>query len=214
MQVTDASSKHAQTLPIVRELRERAVLDEYANSHYDKLHYPLLRKAADTIEQLSASRPAQVQEAALSAIAKQKTTGEWRGEFGEEFSGNFEAAHDSMIKIARDAIQSASPHPGEASSSDGGEHKSPGETTADKRSSADASASSGGSVVAGLRPGPSETNPQPVAQSTIDELGGYIEHGLAYGISSRDGRTCARNLLMHFDIRLKSAAAQPQGGAS
>lgn len=36
---------------IVERLRGLANLDEYSNSHYDKLHYPLLREAAAEIEQ-------------------------------------------------------------------------------------------------------------------------------------------------------------------
>jgi hypothetical protein len=50
--------------------------------------------------------------------------------------------------------------PDEIQSSDGGECKTPGEPVADKRSSADASASSGDSVVAGIRSGPSDSIPR------------------------------------------------------
>jgi hypothetical protein len=49
---------------------------------------------------------------------------------------------------------------------------------------------------AALRAGPAQA-------PTIEELGGWIEHGLRYGISSKDARIAARQLLNRFDIRPK-----------
>ena len=37
---------------------------------------------------------------------------------------------------------------------------------------------------------------------TVDDLGGWIEHGLRYGVSSKDARTAARQLLGRFNIAL------------
>ena len=48
---------------------------------------------------------------------------------------------------------------------------------------------------------------------TVNELGGWIEHGLCYGISSKDGRTAARLLLDRFNIVPKDAALAPGNGA-
>src|ERR1700679_1378491 len=48
---------------------------------------------------------------------------------------------------------------------------------------------------------------------TVNELGGWIEHGLCYGISSKDGRTAARLLLNRFNIVPKDAALAPGNGA-
>jgi hypothetical protein len=41
---------------------------------------------------------------ALRDIAKQKTSGEWESEFGEEFSGDFVSGYDKIIAIARAAL--------------------------------------------------------------------------------------------------------------
>jgi hypothetical protein len=41
---------------------------------------------------------------------------------------------------------------------------------------------------------------------TVDDLSGWIEHGLRYGVSSKDARTAARQLLDRFDIKAKGTA--------
>lgn len=78
-----------------------------------------------------------------------------RSDTGSKRKKEIEAA----IKRIESALSHSLPVNAGSTSSDGGASNStaPGETGADKRSSADAQASSGASVVAGVRPGPSET---------------------------------------------------------
>lgn len=111
--------------------------------------YRAYQDADAVIAALAASRPAQVQEEALRTIAKQKTTDEWRSEYGEEFSGDFKAGYNTIIKIARDAIQASSSADTAGKAADPQCQRPPGEDTSGK-----------GAEVASRS---AETNPQPVA---------------------------------------------------